>query len=134
MSAKEIACDSGKPYTANDCTAFVTRSMTSGATPLRSMPARSFTHTAFIFSCERWKLSARRSSSASLPVKSAMTIAIFKSCSWNSGTPSVRSSTGRRRSSKNVTGSRPCRRARYGCSMSPWIGPGRMMATSTTTS
>ena len=58
------------------------------------MPARSCTSIAFIRSSERLKPIARRSSSASPPVKSATTIAIRSSCSWNSGTPSVRFSTG----------------------------------------
>ena len=34
------------------------------------------------------------------PEKSAMIIAIFSICSWKSGTPNVRSSTGFKRSSK----------------------------------
>ena len=41
-------------------------------------------------STERLKPIARRSSSASPPVKPAATIAMRMSCSWNSGTPSVR--------------------------------------------
>ena len=43
---------------------------------------------------ERLKPIARRSSSAWPPVKPAATIAMRSSCSWKSGTPSVRASTG----------------------------------------
>ena len=43
---------------------------------------------------ERLNPMARRSSSASPPVKSAAIIAMRSSCSWNNGTPSVRASTG----------------------------------------
>ena len=59
-----------------------------------SMPARSFASIACIRSTERLKPMARRSSSASPPVKPAATIAMRRSCSWKSGTPSVRSRIG----------------------------------------
>jgi urea transport system ATP-binding protein len=62
------------------------------------------------------------------------TIAIRRSCSWNSGTPSVRLSTGSSSGCGYVTASVPRRRARYGCTIRPTIGPGRMIATSTTMS
>src|SRR5437899_1950763 len=32
-----------------------------------------------------------------------------------------------------ITGSLPCLRRKYGCTASPWIGPGRMLATATPT-
>ena len=54
------------------------------------MPARSRASIAFMRFSERLKPMARRSSSASPPVKPAATMAIRRSCSWKSGTPSVR--------------------------------------------
>ena len=68
-------------------------SCAAGPTSFLSMPARSLISSAFIFSAERRLPSALRKSSASPPVKSAMTIAMRSSCSWKSGTPSVRRST-----------------------------------------
>ena len=62
--------------------------------PLRAMPARSRVSICCMRFIERLKPIARRSSSASPPQNPATTIAIRRSCSWNSGTPSVRSSTG----------------------------------------
>ena len=52
---------------------------------------------ACIRSTERLEPMARRSSSASPPVNPAATMAIRRSCSWKSGTPSVRSRIGSRR-------------------------------------
>src|SRR5882672_4300331 len=60
------------------------------------MPARSFVSTSAMSRSLRLKPNARRSSSASVAVKPAVTIAIPKSCSWNSGTPSVRRRIGSR--------------------------------------
>ena len=77
---------------------------------------------------------ARRSSSASPPENPAATIAIRSNCSWKSGTPSVRARIGSSDGCGYVTGSAPCRRFRYGCTICPTIGPGRMIATSTTMS
>ena len=47
-------------------------------------------------STERLKPMARRSSSASPPLKPAAVMAMRSSCSWKSGTPSVRSRIGSR--------------------------------------
>ena len=58
--------------------------------PCRAIPSRSCTSICFIRCSDRLKPIARRSSSAWPPVKPAATIAIRSSCSWNSGTPSVR--------------------------------------------
>jgi len=74
------------------------------------MPSRSFTSTSAIRRSLRLKPKARRSSSASLPVKPAATIAMRSSCSWKSGTPSVRDRIGSRLGWAYVTGSRPRRR------------------------
>jgi hypothetical protein len=46
----------------------------------------------------------------------------------------VRFSTASTSSLGYVTGSSPLRRRRYGCTISPWMGPGRTMATSITRS
>ena len=62
--------------------------------PRSAIPARSRASIAFMRFSERLKPIARRSSSASPPVKPAAVIAIRSSCSWNSGTPSVRSRIG----------------------------------------
>jgi hypothetical protein len=64
-----------------------------------------------------------------LGVKPAPTMAICIACSWNSGTPSVLPSTFPSSSEGKLTFSCPFRRRRKGCTMSPWIGPGRMIAT-----
>ena len=72
---------------------------------------------------------ARRNWSASPGVNPAQTIATCIACSWNSGTPSVFSSTRRSSGVGYSTASIPSRRRRYGCTMSPWIGPGRTIAT-----
>ena len=53
---------------------------------------------------------ARRNSSASPPLNPAAIIAMRSNCSWNSGTPSVRASTGSSDGCGYVTFSRPCRR------------------------
>jgi hypothetical protein len=77
---------------------------------------------------------ARRSSSASPPVKPATTMAMRRSCSWKSGTPRVRLRIGSSDGCAYCTGSWPFRRRRYGWTIFPTIGPGRMIATSTTRS
>ena len=64
--------------------------------PCRAMPARSLVSTSPMRCSLRLKPKARRSSSASLPLKPAATIAMRRSCSWNSGTPSVRERIGSR--------------------------------------
>ena len=72
---------------------------------------------------------ARRNWSASPGVNPAHTIATCIACSWNSGTPKVLPNT-RSSSGCGYSGcSSPARRRRYGCTMSPWIGPGRTTAT-----
>ena len=85
-------------------------------------------------STERLNPIARRSSSASPPVKPAATIAILRICSWKSGTPSVRFRMGSRQGSGYSTSALPCRRSKKGRTMPPTIGPGRMIATWTTMS
>ena len=76
-----------------DCT---TWSASWPSMPLAFIPARSFTSSAAILFCERFMPIARRSSSASPPVKLATAMAMRRSCSWNSGTPSVRDRIGSR--------------------------------------
>jgi len=63
--------------------------------PLRVIPAYNLAFNDEIFSMPRLDPIARRSRSASSPSISPTAIAICISCSWNSGTPMVRSSTGR---------------------------------------
>src|SRR5674476_991557 len=58
------------------------------------------------------KRMARRNSSASPPLNPAAIIAMRSSCSWNSGTPSVRCKTGSREGWRQSAGSRPWRRFR----------------------
>ena len=58
--------------------------------PFRAIPARSLASIACMRARERRNPKARRSSSASPPVRPAATIPIRRSCSWKSGTPSVR--------------------------------------------
>ena len=58
--------------------------------PRSFMPARRRVSIAFMRLSERLKPMARRSSSASPPVKPATVIAMRSSCSWKRGTPSVR--------------------------------------------
>ena len=77
---------------------------------------------------------AWRNWSASAAVNPAQSTASCMSCSWNSGTPSVFSRHGFVSGWMYVTSSSPLRRRRYGCTEPPWIGPGRMSATSTTRS
>ncbi len=102
--------------------------------PRSLIPRRSFSSIAVIRSCERLKPIARRSSSASPPVKPAATIAIRRSCSWKSGTPSVRFRMGSRHGCGYSTGARPRLRSKKGWTIPPTIGPGRMIATCTTMS
>ena len=59
----------------------MTFSITFEATPLAIMRCRSLMLTFCIRSSERVELKARRNSSASLPLKSAMTMAILSICS-----------------------------------------------------
>ena len=89
--------------------------MASAASPVmpwRAMPSRSFGSTSFMARSERLKPKARRSSSASPPVKPAVAMAMRSSCSWKSGTPRVRRRIGSRTGCGTVTGSRPARRRR----------------------
>ena len=64
--------------------------------PRSVIPLRSLSTIAFICSTERLEPMARRSSSASPPVKPAATMATRRSCSWKIGTPSVRFRIGSR--------------------------------------
>ena len=98
------------------------------------MPSRSFTSMSRMRFSLRLKPKARRNSSASPPLKPAAIMAMRSSCSWNSGTPSVRSSTGSSEGCGYTTFCRPCRRSRNGFTIWPTIGPGRMIATCTTMS
>ena len=98
------------------------------------MPSMSRSRIAAMRARDRFEPIAWRSRSASPGLKPAASIAICMSCSWNSGTPSVFFSAGSRHGCGYVTGSSPLRRRRYGCTDPPWIGPGRMSATSTTRS
>ena len=63
--------------------------------PRSVIPERRRSSILIMRSLERLKPIARRSSSASPPVNPATVIAIFRSCSWKSGTPRVRFKTGR---------------------------------------
>ncbi len=56
------------------------------------------------------------------------------SCSWNTGTPRVRSNTGMSFSCAYVGSSSPSLRRTYGCTAPPWMGPGRISAISITRS
>ena len=69
-------------------------SASSPVMPWASIPSYSFVSSRSIFSRPRLEPMARRSRSASSPVQPPMVIAICISCSWNSGTPRVRFSTG----------------------------------------
>ena len=62
--------------------------------PCFAIPARSFPSICCMRCSERLNPNARRSSSASPPLNPAATMAIRNSCSWNSGTPSVRARIG----------------------------------------
>ncbi len=64
--------------------------------PRSAIPSRSCVSSFAMRSTERLAPIARRSSSAWPPENPAATIATFISCSWNSGTPRVRFSTGSR--------------------------------------
>ena len=68
----------------------VTSVCTGAATPRSVIRDRSLAVTRSIRSSLRLQAIARRSSSASAPLKPAMTIAIRSTCSWKIGTPSVR--------------------------------------------
>ena len=81
MSAKLAACDSGKPYSANDV---IDRTISSAASPVMpfcAMPSRSRCSICCIRFTDRLKPIARRSSSASPPENPATTIAIRSNCS-----------------------------------------------------
>ena len=109
-------------------------SATSPTKPLRFMPAYSFSFTDSIRSMPRLDPIARRSTSASSPVRSPTAMPICMSCSWKIGMPRVRSSTGFSFGWAYVTSSFPSLRRTYGCTAPPWIGPGRMSAISITRS
>ena len=81
MSANEAACDSGKPYRANDLIPWTISSCAAGPIPLRVMPARRSRSISFMRSIERLNPIARRSSSAWPPVKPAAAMAMRISCS-----------------------------------------------------
>ena len=83
------------------------RSAVSPVMPFFAIPSRSCTSICFMRFSERLKPIARRSSSACPPVNPAATIAMRSSCSWNSGTPSVRASTGSSDGCSGTTGSLP---------------------------
>src|SRR5882762_4609947 len=99
-----------------------------GVIPLAVIPSRSRRSMCFIRSTLRLLPMARRSSSASPPVKFAAVIAIRISCSWKRGTPRVRSSTGQSEGCGTEGFWRPARRSRYGVTICPTMGPGRMVA------
>ena len=80
--------------------------------PRSAIPERSRDSIAFIRFSERLKPMARRSSSASPPVKPATVMAIRRSCSWKSGTPRVRFRIGSSEGCRYPTGSSPFRRRR----------------------
>ena len=61
----------------------------------------------------------------------AHTLAISINCSWKIGTPSVFARIGSAAGWRYLTGSSPLRLRRYGWTDCPWIGPGRISATST---
>ncbi len=71
---------------------------------------------------------------ASQHISLISTIDSFMACSWNSGTPSVRARIASTSFDGYVTGSSPFRRRRNGCTISPTMGPGRMIAISITRS
>src|SRR6266436_2412764 len=83
--------------------------------------------------CERLRLIARRSPSASPTVKPARWIATSSTWSWKTTTPSV-SRSGSRKSGWSAGGSYAgssrsfWRRSMYGRTALPWIGPGRPRA------
>jgi len=87
---------SGKPYSAKAVIAWTISSAARPSIPCRAMPARSFVSISAMRRSLRLKPNARRSSSASVPLKPAATIAMRSSCSWKSGTPSVRDRIGSR--------------------------------------
>lgn len=82
----------------------------------------------------RLALIACRSASDSAGVNPAQSTASCIICSWNSGTPMVRDRAFRMSGCGMSGGSCPLRRRRYGWTDPPWIGPGRISATSTTRS
>ena len=102
--------------------------------PRSAIPSISRSRIRAMRAFDRFEPIAWRSWSASPGLNPAASIAICMSCSWNSGTPSVLRRHGSRIGCGYVTSSSPLRRRRYGCTDPPWIGPGRMSATSTTRS
>ena len=85
---------SGKPYWAKEVMPRTICSAASGAMPFCAIPSYSAWVSAAIFASLRLDPMARRSASACPPEKPAAIMATRMSCSWKSGTPSVRSSTG----------------------------------------
>src|SRR5207237_1047740 len=81
---------SGNPYSANDVICCTISSCAAAVIPRAAIPSRSRRSIAAMRSTERLKPMARRSSSASPPVKPATVMAMRSSCSWKSGTPTVR--------------------------------------------
>ena len=67
-----------------------TWSATAPVTPRAAMPSKSRARIFSMRAAERLAAMAWRSSSASAALKPAMATAISISCSWKSGTPSVR--------------------------------------------
>ena len=102
--------------------------------PRSAIPSYSRSRSRSIRAAERFEPIAWRSSSDSAGVNPATSMAICISCSWNSGTPSVLARLFSSSGWRYVTGSWPLRRRMYGCTDPPWIGPGRISATSTTRS
>ncbi len=70
------------------------RSEVSWSSPCARIPAYRLSRMLSIFSRPRLDPIARRSVSASSAVQSPSAVAIWMSCSWNTGMPSVRFSTG----------------------------------------
>src|SRR5690348_16891950 len=104
-------------------------SAVSASTPCRSAPAMNRPRYASSASCERLRLIARRSPSASPTLKPASAIATSRTWSWKTTTPSVErrqsASSGWSTGGTNAGSSRRrCRCSMYGCTALPWIGPG----------
>ena len=107
---------------------------TSPGIPRAAIPVSIASRSSSIRSGPRLELIAWRSRSASAGLNPAQSIASCIICSWNSGIPSVLPRARRIDGCGSVGSSSPLRRRMYGCTEPPWIGPGRISATSTTRS
>ena len=134
ISAKLAACDSGNPYSANDV---IERTMSSASVPL--MPLRHpVAQSRFDFLHPLCRALEAHRAAQLLGLAAAEARRPSSRCAATAPETAARracaSESARATDAHKSTGARPLRRSRYGLTILPTIGPGRMIATSTTRS